>query len=105
VAVVDDLHKLAALDVVFLTRTFAGTPGLPREVHRGRLHQALGGDWVFNASTGVNGVVGFMLGLVDNTWDSNETPDQGIVVTAPYPAGTPILFIALNSMIPTDFAD
>jgi hypothetical protein len=59
-ALTDDLNRLAAQDVVYLTRRFSGlsgNSGLPiggsTEVFRGRLRQALNGDWVFNASSSV----------------------------------------------------
>jgi hypothetical protein len=58
-ALADDLNRLAAQDVVYLMRSFAGGS---TEVFRGRLRQALNGNWVFNAFAGQNGVVGFDLG-------------------------------------------
>jgi hypothetical protein len=118
-AVIDDVGNLAAQDVVYLSRTFRGdnvmTSG-STEVFRGRLRQALSGDWVFNASTGQNGVVGFVLGGVDNTWTSNESPAAGIQVTITRPvltimAAPPMASqdfleqITLTSIIPPDFAD
>ena len=127
-AVIDDLKKLAAEDVVYLTRQILGasageanTPEapstFPREVWRGRLHQALSGNWVFNAHTGQNGVVGFVLGAVDPYWGSSESPAEGIAVTittnlvplaliAGEPTGSLFLHtIVLRSVIPADFAD
>jgi hypothetical protein len=108
-ALPDDLNKLAAQDVVYLTRRIMGL-GLT-EVFRGRLRQALSGNWVFNASTGQNGVVGFVLGNVgQNLWNSAETPAGGIqiVITfqlAPVAGVTIIEVINLTSVIPTDFTD
>src|SRR5438093_13655959 len=79
-AVADDLNKLAAEDVVYLSRTLRTMSHSSTEVFRGRLRQALNGDWVFNASTGQNGVVGFLLGGVGN-WSSSESPATGLQIT------------------------
>src|SRR5260370_18260148 len=81
----DDLNRLAAQDVVYLTRT-SSAPGVAAtgstQVFRGRLRQALNGDWVFNASTGQNGVVGFILGGVgQNSWNSSESPAAALQIT------------------------
>jgi hypothetical protein len=122
-ALTDDLTKLAAQDVVYLTRTFSpgelglngATPG-STEVFRGRLRQALDGKWVFNASTGQNGVVGFMLGsAIQNSWNSSESPASGLQVTITFnvfvvfvPGQQPQAMtevIVLTTLIPTDFAD
>ncbi len=87
------------------------------EVFRGRLRQALNGNWVFNASTGQNGVVGFMLGSsVNATWSSSESPASGLQVTIPLAmnlgsftsvgmAGSLNEVIVLTNVIPTDFTD
>jgi hypothetical protein len=87
-------------------------------VYRGRLRQSLNGEWVFNASTGQNGAVGFILGTVNNAWGSAESPVAGLQVTITYtlqvmwalPPPTPSIpsfeeIIVLTSVIPTDFAD
>lgn len=76
---------------------------------QGRLRQALSGDWVFNASTGQNGVVGFMLGSVGSNWNSSESPATGLQITITFQlaatAPNPINeVIVLTSVIPTDFA-
>lgn len=90
------------------------TPG-STEVFAGRLRQALSGDWVFNASTGQNGVVGFMLGGVNqNSWTSAESSASGLQVTATINAVVGIAgavlqtlaeVIVLTNVIPTDFAE
>ena len=108
-AVIDDLNRLAAQDVVYLSRNLSG-PGLSAsQVYRGRLRQALLGDWVFNASTGQNGVVGLMLGGVTPNWTSGETPVGGIrvIITTTIIAGNPPLneIINLTTLIPTDFTE
>jgi len=129
-ALTDDLNKLAAQDVVYLTRTSTLiVPGLgagpavngSTEVFRGRLRQALNGDWVFNASTGQNGVVGFILGAVggQSSWSSSESPATGLQITVTFAFPIAIMLmgqtgptqgtinevIVLTSLIPTDFAD
>jgi hypothetical protein len=117
-ALTDDLNRLAAQDVVYLTRTLSvpdGSRGGSTEVFRGRLRQALNGDWVFNASTGQNGVVGFMLGGVNNYWSSSESPASGLQVTITNMSfsimvGTQMIrtlneMIVLTTVIPTDFTD
>jgi len=122
-ALTDDLNRLAAQDIVYLTRTFSAMPmgmagGGPgsTEVFRGRLRQALDGNWVFNASTGQNGVVGFMLGSVNpNSWNSSESPASGLQVTITFNVFVVMVptqqlqamteVIVLTTLIPTDFAD
>jgi hypothetical protein len=109
-AVIDDLKQLAAEDVVYLTRRVTSPlgAGSSTEVYRGRVRQALSGDWVFNASTGQNGAVGFILGGVGLSWTSTESPAAGIQVTI-----TNVLMmqpplnetVILTSVIPGDFAD
>ena len=87
-AVIDDLNRLAQDAVVYLTQQF----GSSREghgngslvVYRGRLRQALSGDWVFNTSVGTNGVEAIILSTASGTWDSNETPSGGVVVNATF---------------------
>jgi hypothetical protein len=109
-ALSDDLNRLAAQDIVYLTNS---VPGGASEVYRGRLRQALSGNWVFNTSTGQNGVVGFDLGQVGGMWSSSESPATGIQVSIPYmgpPQGPgmgpmPISNILLTTLIPQDFAD
>ncbi len=109
-AVADDLNKLAAEDVVYLSRTLRTMNQSSTEVFRGRLRQALNGDWVFNASTGQNGVVGFLLGSNLNNWGSSESPTAGLQVTAIFTVllatGVPTLseYIVLTNVIPADFA-
>ena len=75
-AVIDDVNRLAAQDVVYLARLSGGVV----EVFRGRLRQSLNGAWVFNASTGQNGVLGFVLGGVSSNWTSSEFPDSGLTI-------------------------
>ena len=108
-AVADDLNRLAAQDVVYLTRFTVGQVFSAKEVFRGRLRQALNGDWVFNASTGQNGVVGFNLGQTGQNWSSSEAPASGIVVTIPNailasPAALTEM-ITLTTLIPADFTE
>jgi len=105
-AVIDDLKKLAELDVVYLTRWFVGAGSSPMEAFRGRLRQALNGAWVFTTFTGANGVVGFDLGMFQNGWNSAESPSGGLSVQVPCPsAGTPFQVISVSSVLPSDFAD
>jgi hypothetical protein len=121
-ALADDLNKLATQDVVYLTRTFSGM-GIQgpqghgsTEVFRGRLRQALNGDWVFNASTGQNGVVGFVIGSINqNSWISSESPASGLQVTVTFNALMVIVpnqenqavteVVVLTNVIPADFTD
>ena len=87
-AVSDDLNRLAAQDVVYLSRCIqGGQNSTSKQVFRGRLRQALTGNWVFNASIGQNGVVGFDLGMATEIWGSGESPAAGIQVNI----STPIL--------------
>jgi hypothetical protein len=106
-AVIDDVKKLSEEDVLYLTRAFQPGP-VPtmNEVYRGRLRQALKGNWVFNSSTGANGVVGFDLGQVDGNWASSETPAAGPTVTVQFLLAPGLAeVITLTTVIPTDFAD
>ena len=119
-AVADYLNRLATQDVLYLTRyTQTGSGSSVRDVFRGRLRQALNGDWVFNASTGQNGVVGFILGAVTTkpvdpnqggpVWSSGETPSGGIQVTISitlFPTPEPFTEITtLSTLIPADFTE
>jgi hypothetical protein len=116
-ALTDDLNRLAAQDVIYLTRTFSSQSDQPRgstEVLRGRLRQALNGDWVFNASTGQNGAVGFVLGNTNQgSWNSSESPASGLQVTVTLTVFSVMLgtlqvlteVIVLTNVIPTDFTD
>jgi hypothetical protein len=80
-AVADDVKTLAAQDVLYLSHAqeyqvagLAGSPESPTPfttVYRGRLRQALNGDWVFNTSTGQNGTIEFLLGPV---WARYQQP-------------------------------
>ena len=92
---------------------------------RGRLRQALNGNWVFNASTGQNGVVGFDLGppggaatSTGANWSSSETPTTGVQVFISYQtsssggagvsggaAVSPAENISLTTVLPSDFSD
>lgn len=107
-AVSDDLNRLAAQDVVYLVRSI-GTS----ELFRGRLRQALDGTWVFNTSTGQNGVVGVNLGAVSSDWSSSESPSTGIVVRAfitlflsPAHPHQPLTEnIVLTNVIPAEFTE
>ena len=110
-AVSDDLNRLAAKDVVYLSRTILLGGGGPTEVFRGRLRQALNGNWVFNASTGQNGVVGFDLGHHPgrmSSWSSSESPTTGIQVFISHegPPGVPFsTIIVVSTVIPSDFTE
>jgi hypothetical protein len=107
VALPDDLNQLAQLDVLYLTLTIGGGS---TTIFRGRLHQALSGNWVFNTSTGQNGVAGIDLGQPTPNWSSTTNPKSGLVITI----GNPIIssqtvslteIIMLTSVIPEDLAD
>ena len=108
-AVSDDLNRLAAQDVVYLSKLIAGGGNsTAREVFRGRLRQALNGNWVFNAFTGQNGVVGFDLGEVTANWSSGESPAAGIQVNISntlVSAPVVVEMITLTTLIPTDFTE
>ena len=111
-AVIDDLNRLAAQDVVYLSRSYSAATPLPGEfnatqVFRGRLRQALDGNWVFNAFTGQNGVVGFNLGPIMQYWSSGESPAGGIEVTINGPVIQNVLneLITLTTLIPSDFSE
>src|SRR5262249_34150717 len=115
----DDLNRLAAQNVVYLARAYlAQGPGVNTksltEVWRGRLRQILSGNWIFNAFTGGNGVVGFDLGAVAaGGWTSTETPVGGLQVTIstliyPIPTANGAALtetITLTTLIPADFAE
>lgn len=106
-AVIDDLNRLAGLDVVYLRKSIGGPTA---EVFRGRLRQSLYGPWVFNASTGTNGAVGFVLGSPNQNWNSSENPNTGIIISIGNPiyqspnAGVLTEYITLTSVIPQEFS-
>lgn len=97
----DDLGRLAAEPVVYLTYT----PVAPASggstltvVYRGRLRQAVSGDWVFTTSTGANGVAGILLGLGLPSWTSSATPGSGVQVDASNPSAQ----VIIGTVVPTD---
>jgi|SRR6516162_9821967 hypothetical protein len=109
-AVSDDLRQLATQDVVYLSRFYLGGQfPSPAEVFRGRLRQALSGNWIFSAFTGQNGVVGFNLGAITGTWTSGETPAGGLNVmisTQILLSNPPVTeVIVLTTVIPADFTE
>jgi hypothetical protein len=112
-AVIDDLNRLAGQDVVYLTRSLSGSSTGSAEVFRGRLREALSGDWVFITSTGQNGVAGIFLGPQLPSWTSSESPESGLqinittpLVQAEIPQFTPLNeVIVLTSVVPADLAD
>lgn len=99
--VYDDLGRLAAEPVVYLTYT----PVAPASggstltvVYRGRLRQTISGDWVFTTSTGANGVAGILLGLGLPSWTSSATPGSGVQVDASNPSAQ----VIIGTVVPTD---
>ena len=111
-AVPDDLKQLAQLDVAYLSTTVLAEPfGGPTIIYRGRLHQALSGNWVFNTSTGQNGVAGIVLGTPGGNWVSGEDPQSGLQITISYSfmvsggLPQPSEIYTLMSVIPADLAD
>lgn len=84
-AVEDDVRRLAAEDVLYLSLYFVGSAieqQPPAVVYRGRLRQALSGNWIFDPSTGTNGVAGVALGpVLATTWGSSESPATGLQVS------------------------
>jgi hypothetical protein len=101
VTVNDDLGRLAAEPVVYLAYTPVapgGTGSTLTVVYRGRIRQALSGDWVFTTSTGANGVVGILLGPGLPSWTSSETPGGGVQVDASNPSAQ----VIIGTVVPTD---
>ena len=117
-ALPDDLNRFAQLDVAYLTIAISPlATEIPAStiIFRGRLHQALSGNWVFNTSTGQNGVAGIILGTPGGNWTSVETPAGGLQITItnalvnlaglPGGGGGVAETITLMSVIPADLAD
>jgi hypothetical protein len=111
-ALADDLNQLAQQDVAYLTRTLTGGTTSSSIIFRGRLHQSLNGNWVFNTSVGQNGVIGIDLGPMAGGWSSYDTPAGGLQVVIPNViiSGTatqePVVEqITLTNVIPQDLAD
>jgi hypothetical protein len=111
--VYDDLKRLAAEDVVYLTFSpavqgpvvpplagegpaAAGAGSTVTFIYRGRLRQTVDGSWVFNSSTGVNGVAGIVLGQGQSSWTSSESPGSGIEVDASVTTGQ----ILITNVVP-----
>jgi len=110
-AVADDLKQLSAEEVLYLTLTRWAVPppdlnlgqGVmlaqgPMVVYRGRLRQALSGNWVFDTSVGTNGVTALLLGAVAGTWASTDTPAGGLHVTITDTWGS----VDISAVIPKD---
>jgi hypothetical protein len=97
-AVADDLQKLAALDVCYLSAAWVTTPAVM--YLQGRLRESVKGEWVFSTSLGQSGVVGFDLGSETTNWTSSESPATGLQVNVNYPVNlgglTPVLQVVLT---------
>jgi hypothetical protein len=83
--VLDDLHRLAQLDSIYLG--WSVPPPTPQTVtvitcwHKGRLQQSNDASWTFRSISADGTIVGFQLGLVAASWTSSETPAAGTTVT------------------------
>ena len=108
-ALPDDLNRLAQQDVAYLTTGLSGVHPGSTTIYRGRLHQALSGNWIFNTSTGQNGAAGINLGVPTDNWSSDDTPAGGlsitIVNTILFPPTRVTETIMLMNVIPADLAD
>jgi hypothetical protein len=102
VAITDDLRSLEATDVLYLALQDAPRADgfRPTLIYRGRLRQALSGNWVFDASTGANGVAAVILGTEGDTWTSSDSPAAGLQVTIEFP-GT-LGSAVVGAVIPAD---
>jgi hypothetical protein len=121
VAVLDDLRGMAAEDFVYLSRSIGETSAMQMgtgdgftSVYRGRIRQATDGGWVFSAFTGQNGLVGLVLGQIDQGWNSTPTTAGNATVTIIRPVMqfmdpstqmgvTLVESIVLSEAIPTAF--
>ena len=113
-AVADDLRQLGQLDVAYLTSRLEGGANATSAItFRGRLRQALDGNWVFNTFVGQNGVIGINLGQMSEVnWSSEDTPAGGLQISITHfviPPGSGsvavIERIVLASVIPQDLAE
>ncbi len=116
----DDLKTLADEDVLYLTWTLNPVveeslpdPGPPSPVlvYRGRLRQAISGNWIFDSSTGASGAAGLLLGTENISWTSAESPASGLQVTIVWPLATPEgveitmqQVVVIGTVIPADLA-
>lgn len=119
-AVSDDLKTLADQDVLYLTWTLTPVveeslpnPGPPPPilVYRGRLRQAISGNWIFDSSTGASGATGLLLGQENISWVSSESPASGLEVTIAWELATPAgveatmqQVVIIGTVIPADLA-
>jgi hypothetical protein len=116
----DDLKTLANQDVLYLTWTLTPVvetslpdpgPLPPLLVYRGRLRQAISGNWIFDSSTGVSGAIGLLLGAENISWLSSESPAAGLQLTISWPLATPAgvestmqQVVVISTVIPADLA-
>ena len=119
-ALSDDLKTLADEDVLYLTWTLSPVveeslpnPGPPPPVlvYRGRLRQAISGNWIFDSSTGASGATGLVLGTENISWTSAESPASGLQVTIAWPLDAPTgveltmqQVVVIGTVIPADLA-
>lgn len=119
-ALSDDLKTLADEDVLYLTWTLSPVveeslpnPGPPSPVlvYRGRLRQAISGNWIFDSSTGASGATGLLLGTENISWTSAESPASGLQVTIAWPLDAPTgveltmqQVVVIGTVIPADLA-
>jgi hypothetical protein len=83
-AVLDDLRRLAAEDIVYHSYSLSENSGVAGPTvfwYRGRLRQASDGSWVFQTFTGGEGAYGITMGGVGSNWSSSESPSSGLVIT------------------------
>jgi hypothetical protein len=106
-AVADDLKKLAALDVCYLSAAWVNTNVVI--FLQGRLRQSIGSEWIFTTSLGQSGVVGFDLGIQTEQWTSSESPATGLKVNviqaASVPGGQIQIVLTLSSVLSPVFSE
>jgi hypothetical protein len=89
-AVQDDLRRLTQVDSIYLGYSVLNMMGSPfTSWFKGRLQQANDGNWIVRSVSTDGAVSGFQLGLVQQNWQSTETPNTGITVSIPINLNVP----------------
>jgi hypothetical protein len=82
-AVQDDVRRLSEMQGIYLGVNLYGAC---TAWYEGRLQQANDGSWNFRSSSRDGTIVAFQLGFPAQSWNSQESPTDGLTVFWPFTA-------------------
>jgi hypothetical protein len=112
-AVQDDLRRLSQLDGIYIGHCVYNAGAVAFwSWFKGRLQQSNDGAWIVRSVSSDGTVCGFQLSIPTPNWNSNETPESGIVIGIPInspaaPQGQPagIGSIELRQQLPSELTN